>query len=391
MSRHENNLQALANLAMQQYEAGKIEQARRTCLDILATSPGETQVLTLLGLTERARYHIPNAQEAFRRAIEVDPTNETARHHLDTIEQARLDAKDTPYFREYLAQKPIYMDFPRRIAIETVGRCNAHCDFCPHSDLERRFSGMSDDLFGKIIDDLAAIPTHVPIMIMPNLVNEPFMDRQMMDRLETINQSLPQAKIYIFTNFNVLPKDFFSRIYDITNLSGINVSFNAANAAEYKQSMGIDFDRTVSNLRALMAKNRERRLLERPLTLSRVANLTARDTVYHDECRQVFSDFEEHTDYITHVKNRANWLGDIQSAQSEIPFWQPCGAWFDLNIFCNGTVPHCCMDSKGKYAIGDANADNLLDIYNAPGFRKYRETMTSRVRAEPCRCCALMQ
>ena len=381
----------MADLAIQCYEAGDIDKSRRTCLEILAASPNQSQVLTLLGLVERRRNSVRESEDAFRRAIEFDPRNKVARHHLESIQKGRREAKNSPYYHEFLAQRPLYVDFPRRIAIETVGRCNASCNFCPHGELERRFTGMTDKLFEKIINDLSVIPIEIPITIMPNLVNEPFMDRQMLDRLERINRALPQAKIYIFTNFNVLPRDFFERIGQIVNLDGINVSFNAANEAEYRESMGIDFDRTVKNLRNLLSMNNDSQFLKQPIVLSRVADLTERDQLYEEQCRNIFAEFEEEKDFLIHIKNRADWLGGIQSKQSEIPFSQPCGAWFDINIFCNGIVPHCCMDSKGDYAIGDANQEHLVDIYNAQEFRKYRETMSSREMAEPCRHCSLMQ
>jgi sulfatase maturation enzyme AslB (radical SAM superfamily) len=390
MNNSGGSLKNLADL-IKHYEAGDIESARGLCLEILTTTPNQSQVLTLLGIIEGRQNNVAKAEESFRRAIEVDPEDKVALHHLESIRHSREVAQDTPYSRMYLAQKPLYMDFPRRISIETVGRCNASCNFCPHSELERRFTGMTDELFDKIISDLSAIPKEIPISIIPNLVNEPFMDRQILDRLEKINRALPQARIYIFTNFNVLPHDFFERVRNIVNLDGFNISFNAANKTEYAESMGIDFDRTVANIRKLLTMNSKRQILNNPLVISRVADLTERDLAYKEQCREIFSDFEEHTDFNVHIKNRTDWLGSIQSNQSEIPLSQPCGAWLDINVFCNGTVPHCCMDSKGEYAIGDANHENLLDIYNAPGFRKYRESLLSREMAEPCRRCALMQ
>jgi hypothetical protein len=119
-----------------------------------------------------------------------------------------------------------------------------------------------------------------------------------------------------------------------------------------------------------------------------VANLTARDHAYKKQCREVFTDLGEHTDFRMHVKNRLNWLGRIQSNQSDISFLQPCSAWLDINVFCNGTVPHWCMDSKGEYAISHANHKNFLGIYNMLGFRTYSDSMLSREIAELCQRCA---
>ena len=391
MADREPTLQDLANEATRRFEAGDHAAAQRLCRQILDEDPNQSQVMTLLGVSELTTGRIGEAVAAFENAIEVDPDNAVARQHLDTIARDREAAKDSPYFKEYMSLRPIYMDYPRRISIETVGRCNATCHFCPLGELDRRFTGMPDELFDKVIADLKEIPLEVPITIMPNLVNEPFMDRQMLDRLETINRELPQADLHIFTNFNVLPSDFFERIPQIANLNTINVSFNAANRQEYERVMGIDFDRTIDNLSRFMALNRERKVLSGPFILSRVADLTERDADFEPQCREVFRDFVLGEDYRTHVKNRTDWLGSVATEQSQIPYTLPCGAWFDINVFCTGLVPHCCMDAKGEYAIGDVTKSSVLEIYNSPRFRTYRETLTSRETAHPCSRCALLQ
>jgi hypothetical protein len=391
MADREPTRQDMANEATRRFEAGDHAAAQRLCRQILDDDPKQSQVLTLLGASELATGRIGEAVAAFENAVEVDPDNAVAQQHLDTIARDREAATESPYFKEYMALRPIYMDYPRRISIETVGRCNATCDFCPQGELDRRFTGMPDELFDKVIADLKDIPTDVPITIMPNLVNEPFMDRQMLDRLQTINRELPQADLHIFTNFNVLPSDFFERIPGIANLNTINVSFNAANQEEYERVMGIDFARTIDNLSRFMALNRERKVLSGPFILSRVADLTERDDAFAPQCRKLFPDFAAGEDYRTHVKNRTDWLGSIATEQSQIPYTLPCGAWFDINVFCTGLVPHCCMDAKGDYAIGDVTRASLLEIYNSPRFRTYRETLTSRETAHPCNRCALLQ
>ncbi len=66
-------------------------------------------------------------------------------------------------------------------------------------------------------------------------------------------------------------------------------------------------------------------------------------------------------------------------------------AWFDLDITCTGTVLHCCMDAHGDYAIGDITGSSVLDVYNSPGFKAYRESLVSRESVHPCNTCSLYQ
>jgi hypothetical protein len=287
--------------------------------------------------------------------------------------------------------KEKYIDFPRFVAIETVGRCNASCNFCPHESLDRKHTEMDDDLFEKIINDLQEIPPHVPIRIIPNLVNEPFMDRKIFSRLAMINERLPWATFAIFTNLNVVSSSFISDLSRIKNINSFNISFNAANEREYEYTMRIDFQRTVENVRNLMRANQEKPFLNNPITLSRVASLSDADGYYIDECKTVFSDYSFGIDFSARIKNRTNWLGNLTNEQSVIPKEMPCNAWFDLNIFCTGEVPHCCMDANGQYSIGDVRKSSVLEIYNDMKFKFMRERLAAREETHPCNTCSLFQ
>lgn len=381
----------LAEKAMQSYNAGNMEQTQQLCHQILAVDKRQPNVLALLGLAEATQGKLQMGEENVRLALTMDPGNAMARNSLRDLEGFRQSTRSSPYFRKFMEDRSVYMDYPRNVGIETVGRCNATCFFCPHGQLDRKFTEMPQELFEKIVRDLKEIPEHLPFNIHPNLVNEPFMDKKFLDRMAFINKELPQAALYIFTNLNVLPKDFFERIHDIKKIDTVNLSFNAANKTEYEASMGIDFERTVGHIKKLIAANREKRIYNGPLVLSRVQDLTDADKRFEGECRALLPEFTYGVDYMAHVKNRADWLGSVDVKQTAIPYTLPCSAWFDINIFTNGTVPHCCFDSKGEYPIGNVNEKSVLEIYNSKPFRMYRERMTSRENISPCNSCALLQ
>ncbi|MDP6925636.1 MAG: SPASM domain-containing protein, partial [Rhodospirillales bacterium] len=96
-------------------------------------------------------------------------------------------------------------------------------------------------------------------------------------------------------------------------------------------------------------------------------------------------------DFVTWVKNRASWLETIPEKQSSIPHEFPCNAWFDINIFCDGVVPHCCMDATGKYSIGNVKTSSILAIYNDVSFKYLRSQMAIREDVYPCNSCSLLQ
>lgn len=360
---------------------------------VLAVNPGHPDSLCLRGIIDLCENRLNAAANCFRRVLDLVPDHESAQRHLNQIDQRMKEVRSSPYLMDFVHNQAVYMDYPRNIGIETVGRCNADCTFCPHESLDRKFTEMDDDLFEKIIRDLEEIPPTIPINIFPNLVNEPFMDRKIFPRLKKINERLPQAALTIFTNFNVVHRNFFEDLAQIKNIQLFNVSFNAANKEEYESAMKIDFARTVKNLKTLMKKNRKEKFFASPVLLSRVSSPSdlSADGRYADECARLFDTFTAGEDFLAQVKSRTNWLGSLGGDQSNLPNELPCNAWFDINIFCDGTVPHCCMDATGKYSIGDVKTSSVLEIYNDDKFRFMRERLTIREGVHPCNTCSLLQ
>ncbi len=378
-------------LAGQCNAQGRFEAARLHCLAALDSRPDDADAVRLLAIVEARAGRLAAANKTAARLGRLDPVSPEQLRLLAELQTMERTWRQHPYAQNYRAERTVHMDYPRNIGIETVGRCNATCFFCPHDQLDRRFTAMSEALFEKILEDLSAIPPEVPTRIFPNIVNEPFMDKSMFVRLRRINEVLPQTALLLFTNFNVLPKDFPDQLRGIANLEEINVSFNAATTEEYEAVMGIDFERTIGHLKRLMAENREERFLAQPIVLSRVSDGTSRDQSFAQDCRALFGGYEDGADYVTHVKARTNWLGAMHDSQSPIPHALPCSAWLDINVTCTGIVPLCCMDANLEHAIGDANTTNLLDIYNSPAFRGLRESETAREALDPCGTCSLLQ
>ena len=387
----EKDCEQSLRLAEQCNTQGRFEAARLHCLAALKSNPENFDALRLLAQAEARAGRMVAANKTADRLGRLDPDSSDRLRLLGDLQTMDRTWLQHPYARNYRAERMVHMDYPRNIAIETVGRCNATCSFCPHNQLDRRFTAMSESLFEKILDDLSAIQPEVPTRIFPNIVNEPFMDKSLFERLRRINEVLPKTALLLFTNFNVLPKDFPDKLRGIANLEEINVSFNAATQEEYEAVMGIDFDRTVGHLKRLMAENREARFLAQPIVLSRVSDGTSRDQSFAEDCRALFGGYEDGADYVSHVKARTNWLGAMHDSQSPIPHALPCSAWLDINVTCTGIVPLCCMDANLEHSIGDANTTNLLEIYNSPAFRGLRESETAREALDPCGSCSLLQ
>ncbi|MCK6370197.1 MAG: SPASM domain-containing protein [Gammaproteobacteria bacterium] len=369
-------------------ERGQAEDAHRLCCEALDQFPDELDLLMLRAHIEASQGKFIGALATLDQFLQRKPGDPLALSNRNKVEALQRSSREHPYTVRYLQHRSVHMDYPRTVSIETTGRCNATCNFCPAPELERKHLAMPEALFRKIIEDLKAIPEHVPLNINTNVVNEPFMDKRMFARLQYINEQLPRARIQIYSNFNVLPRNYMASFRKLRNFMSLNVSFNAANKHDYESVMHIDFDRTVEHLRTFMTGNRSDRFLRPPVILSRVADNTNADKAYIEDCRKLFAEFEEGVDYLPKIKPRITWLGDTHIKQGQIPYFLPCDAWLDMNIMCTGVVPLCCIDAHGDHAVGDVSKHSVLDVYNSPGFRKLREKHLQREGLNPCGGCS---
>lgn len=385
------NKQDFYDRAVRFYQQGDFLPARELVEQILSVSPDEIPALSLHSAVLFRLNELHVAQEVANFVLMINPEDQLARQVVQAVDAMKHDLRRNEYYQQYMLKRSRFMNYPSAVSIETTGRCNAACNFCPHPGLERNKGVMSDEMFEKIISDLEQIPKDHPLVITPGVVNEPFMDKKFFPRLQMINERLPQARLTLFSNMNVMPKDFETQIISIRNIDYINVSFNAANANEYEAVMKIKFDRTVKNLKTLMSLNRQHKIFKIPVILSRVSDLTEADHRYASEVRAIFSEFKEGEDYLFKVKNRTNWLNKLDIPSTEVPVLQPCSAWYELYIHSDGHVPHCCMDSDASFSIGHIMKNSVLEIYNGPQFKHLREKSVSRGEAGfPCNQCSLV-
>jgi len=295
-----------------------------------------------------------------------------------------IDPRSLAAYQDRLTalRKSPYLDYPAHLHLETSALCNAACNFCPYPSLARRGAKMSDALIDKIIEDLRAIPRTLPIQISPFKVNEPFLDTRLFPLLEKINATLPNAFVSLSTNASAMTEKQLDRLARVRRLTYLWISMNDHREAEYEATMQLSYRRTMARLRMIHSARASGRLDLR-IILSRVGDGSAADFAFAAWAKREFPLFE------ANVFQRGDWLGQVTTATATPP---PvgCGKWFELSITATGIVAHCCMDGEAKYPIGDVNRQSVLEIYNAPEYRKLRERTATRLDASPCNRCSFL-
>lgn len=281
-----------------------------------------------------------------------------------------------------------YRDYPQEVTIETTGRCNARCIFCPHHTLERKNLEMSDEMFRMIVDQLKAIPPAHRFWISPFKVNEPLMDRQIFSRVAHINACLPHADIRLFSNFHLAADADIEQICRIQNLSDIDISLNSLDPEEYETLMGLDLEKTLKNIFALLEYIRKNGIQMRreKIVLSRVAQDAQSDQRYARAFWEVFRDYADLVAPLTIP--RQEWI-DFQPTEAPLHQDQPCPRWANINICCDGSVAFCCMDGRGAFPWGNVLESGVLAIYNQPEYRRLRIECPNKSQVTPCDRCSL--
>lgn len=277
-----------------------------------------------------------------------------------------------------------FIDYPKEVHIETTGRCNASCVFCPHSELERKNTDMTNELFHKIITDLKNIPSNIKFHISPFKVNELLLDKDIFNKIEMINNELPNAYIRLFSNFNAATHETPIKISKIKNLSSLDISLNSLNEDEYKTLMNLNLSKTISNIKSLLEYNKNNKFIDK-IILSRVGDGTDKDTEFINDVNSVFSQYKNQIEIL--VVTPGEWINFIKSKEKKLQD-NPCLRWFEISITCTGKVSFCCMDGKCEYSIGDVHTQSILEIYNSKTYREYRLNGYQRKFIVPCNMCS---
>lgn len=112
---------------------------------------------------------------------------------------------------------------PSVVEISESGTCNRKCVFCPRSakDFPDVKEFIEPELIKKIAIELAEF-NYSGIFLFSGFV-EPMLDRRIYDHVKTIRRTLPQARIEMVTNGDVLDKNRLLRLFD-SGLSTILIS-----------------------------------------------------------------------------------------------------------------------------------------------------------------------
>jgi MoaA/NifB/PqqE/SkfB family radical SAM enzyme len=265
--------------------------------------------------------------------------------------------------RKRLTRRPVPR-FPRNIQIQTGTGCNADCIFCPYgSTYESQPKGvMSWDLFRRIVDETARYRVR---RISPYLMNEPFADKHIFEKIAHINQANPRAKVVITSNGSYLTAPVVEKLLALgEGVHELSLSVQGIDKDAYERTMRgkMSFERTMENVDHLIRTMRERRLKRPRLWITMVDTdiIDARKAVAYWKSRGVSSRY-------TRLENRGGNIADADSfsRSHQMQYFSACTRLFkQMYIMFNGDVVLCCTDYTRKHVLGNVRDRSLYEVWN---------------------------
>ena len=244
---------------------------------------------------------------------------------------------------------------PSVVEISESGTCNRVCSFCPRSakDFVDKKEFISQDLVEKLSNELKEY-NYKGIFLFSGFV-EPLLDKNIFNLISVVKDRLPEAKIEIVTNGDVLNENRAKKLFE-SGLSTLLISiYDGKKEADNMEQMLIR-----ANIPQEKFKIRHRYLTE-------------------------------NEDFGITLSNRS---GMMENAEYKIPslkepLKKPC--YYPHYLFFmdyQGDVILCPHDWGKKFMVGNMNKSNFLDLWNSQKMKVARQKLTNANRKfSPCSKC----
>ena len=322
---------------------------------------------------------------------------------LSRIKWAQLRArgfKGYLEFRKKCLHNLLARKYPHAVQIEPFGGCNIRCSMCfqgrmllPAGQEELPLEG-----YRRIIDELSPVVPYIYLYWR----GEPMMHKQLGEMISYAKQ----RGMYVFTSTNAVLLDESRAIEFIeAGLDFLLVGFDGASKETYElMRRGARFDQVVRNITRLL-ELRQRYQARLPhvclqfivssvnqcelVSFRRLAEKMGVDSCI-EKILDVYQNFENEKLrtalaplYVSGVWSKYEARGQqFQIIRRPLV----CEMASRMIIRADLELALCCYDMQGEFAIGNARAGRLLDLWQRPDYSELRE-MGRRRKTRLCTNC----
>jgi MoaA/NifB/PqqE/SkfB family radical SAM enzyme len=244
---------------------------------------------------------------------------------------------------------------PSYVEISPSGTCNRVCSFCPRSnpDFPDVKEFITFELLEKVSGQLSEVG-YTGTVLFSGFV-EPMLDKQIFEKIAVVRKNLPDSRIDMVTNGDVLNKDRLRRLFEFGLTTLLISAYDGPDEADALRE------------------------------LCRSSGLTDDQWIVRDRWLPPEQDFG-----IT-LTNRAGMMDDAehQIAKPDGPLKQPCFyPHYTFFMDYQGDVLLCPHDWGKKLVVGNMTRQNFIDIWMGRAFMAARRRLGTADRGfSPCDVC----
>jgi hypothetical protein len=301
------------------------------------------------------------------------------------IDDAELDDELSRAYFEFTEQ------FPYELYIELTNHCNLECVMCARPKMTRPLGIMSEELFKKIIDEIAEKQPFAYIHYYG--IGESLLDKKVFDKLAYAREKGLNNSV-LFTNGQILlEKDNYKRLAD-AGLSTIGVDLDGVRAQTYEKiRVGGSFEKAKQGIVRL------HEYLDTKPDISTRVDISFH--IYKDVNEmdvEPFIEWCEAGGYEYTVVTMHTWAGlrdDIpESGVDGVPAMHrnarrnPCPyLWSGMSVAWDGRVGLCFQDADLNETMGDINAQSIESVWTS-SFREKRRQHVQGAFNGLCESCS---
>ena len=279
-----------------------------------------------------------------------------------TFRDLNVYRKNTIQDQHLKNSKRVFGDMPifSDIEFSLCGLCNRNCVFCPRANPEvypDKKEYITIKLFSKIINELAKYK-YSGLMSFSGF-SEPFMHRKLFELVKITKHNLPESKLEITTNGDMLNVQKIKKLHKL-KLNSILVSmYDGPHQINYFEKM--IKKAKVGNKFIILRKRYLSEEKSFGINLSNRAGMTS-EIIKDGVLKKQYT--LNHKCFYTHYR---------------------------LMIDHDGRVLLCCHDWTKKVSLGDLNKQSIYKIWTGPKTKKYRLELGNGNRSfKPCNNCNVL-
>ena len=259
---------------------------------------------------------------------------------------------------------------PRHVQVQTVSWCNRGCAFCPSRKFPREAKLMEMAAYERILGELAS--EGFAGRFSPYLQGEPMLDPRMAERVARARARLPEAKILIQSNGDLMTVEKGEELFRMgLHKLILNCYDDEGGRLEGLRNLAKELARRVPGLEVLTRGEFGR------MALGTEAGEIRKQIAVTDKTWWKHDSME-------------NWAGNVPSIPPLVrPLRRSCFRPFEqLYVRWNGDAVLCCCDWKGEVVLGNLLERPLREVFNSEVAARYRRSLERKDRNLPlCRSC----